>query len=152
MEIVEYEKKYQPDFKRLNMEWLEGYDLLETHDLEILDDPDGLVIDTGGCIFLIKENDAVIGTAGLWKEDATTYELIKMAVDKQYQGRGLSRILMDLCLDKAKALNAKKVFLYSNSKLTTALNLYKKYGFKHIPNLDSPFVTADVKMELLIAE
>jgi hypothetical protein len=32
--------------------------------------------------------------------------------------------------------------------LQTALGLYEKFGFQHIEVLDSPFETADVKMEL----
>ena len=55
IEIISYQDKYQPDFKRLNFEWLEKYNLTESHDLEILDDPEGTVIGGGGCIFLAGE-------------------------------------------------------------------------------------------------
>ncbi len=147
--IVPYEDRYQPDFKRLNMEWLEKYGLLETHDLEILDDPKGAVIDSGGCIFLVMDDDKVIGTAGLWKENDEEYELIKMFVYPAYRGQGISKLLLDRCLETAREKNAKKVFLYSNSQLQTALKLYTQYGFKHVEVTDAPFVTADVKMELI---
>jgi hypothetical protein len=28
--------------------------------------------------------------------------------------------------------------------------LYEKYGFQHVPVVDSPFLTADVRMELVL--
>jgi len=149
IKLINYENKYQLDFKRLNMEWLEKLELVEEHDLEILDDPDGEVIDKGGIIFLATDGEKIIGTAGLYKENDTTYELIKMAVDTEYRGRGISKLLLDRCIKEAKDRKATKLFLYSNSKLTTALKLYDKYGFVHIDAADSPFITADVKMELV---
>jgi ribosomal protein S18 acetylase RimI-like enzyme len=146
--IIPFEVKYHPDFKRLNLEWLEKYNLLESHDLEILDDPEGTVLARGGCIFLAMDGEKVIGTAGLWKENETEYELVKMAVDIDYRGRGISKKLLDRCLEEAKNKNARKIFLFSNSQLQTALQLYSKYGFHHVDVTDAPFLTADVKMEL----
>ncbi len=149
IEIIEYENKYQPDFKRLNLEWLDKYNLTESHDLEILDDPQGSVLARGGCIFLAIDGEKVIGTAGLWKENEKEYELIKMAVDTEYRGQGISKILLDRCLQEAKDRNATKVFLFSNSQLKTALKLYEKYGFNYVDVTDAPFLTADIKMELI---
>ena len=71
-----------------------------------------------------------------------------MGVTAAFQGKGISRMLIEKCLNKAKELKAKKVFLYSNSQLTAAIALYKKYGFEDIDASDSPFETADIKMEL----
>lgn len=148
IEIISYQDKYQPDFKQLNIEWLEKYNLTESHDLEILDDPEGTVIGGGGCIFLAMDGEKVIGTAGLWKENEQEYELVKMTVDPAYRGKGISKILLDRCLDAARKLAAKKIFLYSNSQLQAALKLYEKYGFRNVPVINAPFLTADVKMEL----
>ena len=149
--LIAYENKYQPDFKRLNLEWLDKYNLTESHDLEILYDPQGTVIERGGCIFLAMDGEKVIGTAGLWKENEKEYELVKMGVDKAYRGQGISKILLEKCLDEAKRLRAAKIFLFSNSQLQTALRLYEKYGFRHIAVTDAPFLTADVKMELSLS-
>lgn len=151
IELINYSDQYQPDFKRLNLEWLDKYNLTESQDLEILDDPQGTVIAGGGCIFLAIEDDKVIGTAGLWKESTDEYELIKMAVDPNYRGQGISKLLLDRCLAAAKLLQAKKIILYSNSQLLTALKLYEKYGFTHVDAAGSHFLTADVKMELSLS-
>ena len=146
--IIPYENKYQPEFKKLNLYWLDHYNLTESHDLEILDDPQGAVIDRGGCIFLAMDQEHVVGTAGLWKENEKEYELVKMAVELSYQGQGISKILLETCLREAEKRGATKIFLFSNSQLTTALRLYSKYGFHHVDVTNAPFLTADIKMEL----
>jgi N-acetylglutamate synthase-like GNAT family acetyltransferase len=148
IDIISYEKRYQPDFKRLNLEWLDKYHLTEAYDLEILDHPEEKVIAGGGCIFLAIDGERVVGTAGLAKEHEGFFELIKMTVDPAWQGRGISKMLVDRCLDAAKKLKAKKIFLFSNSQLITAIKLYEKYGFRQVEVTDSPMLTADVKMEL----
>ncbi|MBN8673934.1 MAG: GNAT family N-acetyltransferase [Chitinophagales bacterium] len=151
IELITYENKYQPDFKRLNLEWLDKYNLTESHDLEVLNDPERTVIARGGCIFLAKEGEEIIGTAGLWKESEEEYELVKMTVAPAYRGKGISKLLLERCLSAARELGAEKIILYSNSQLKTALGLYEKYGFHHVPVTGAPFLTADVKMELSLA-
>jgi N-acetylglutamate synthase-like GNAT family acetyltransferase len=148
IEIIDYCDDYANDFKQLNLEWLEKYHLTESHDLEIINHPKETILDSGGCIYLVKTDGKIVGTAGLANAGNGVYELVKMAVAPAFQGKGISRMLMDKCLNKAKELNAKKIFLYSNSQLTTAISLYKKYGFTHIDASGSPLLTADVKMEL----
>jgi GNAT superfamily N-acetyltransferase len=148
--IIDFEEKYAADFKRLNLEWLDKYHLTESHDLMVLDDPHGTIINRGGCIFLAKEDDTIIGSAALMKEHEGVYELAKMAVAPAYRGRGISRLLIEQCLDKAVAWKAKKLILFSNHQLLTAIGLYEKYGFRHVAVEDSPFATADVKMEKLL--
>ena len=150
VEIISYHPAFHPDFKRLIMEWLERFGLLESHDLEILDDPEGTVIKSGGKIFLAKEGEKIVGSAGIMKANDNAYELVKMAVDPEYRGRGISKLLLDRCIEEVKSLQAKKLFLFSNSQLLTALKLYDQYGFIRVDATDSPFVTADVKMELAL--
>ena len=150
VEIISYHPAFHHDFKRLNMEWLEQFGLLESHDLEILDDPEETVIKSGGKIFLAKEGEKIVGSAGIMKANDNAYELVKMAVDPEYRGRGISKLLLDRCIEEVKSLQAKKLFLFSNSQLLTALKLYDQYGFIRVDATDSPFVTADVKMELAL--
>ena len=146
--IIDFEQRYADDFKRLNLEWLDKYNLTESHDLQVLNDPAGTITDRGGYIYLASSGGKIIGTAALIKEHNDEFELAKMTVDPQYRGRGISKLLIEKCLEKANETGAKKLFLYSNSQLQTAINLYTKYGFRNIPVNDSPFLTADVKMEL----
>lgn len=148
-EIIDYEEKYASIFKILNMIWLDQYDLVEAHDLQVLDDPKGQILDTGGVIYLAKVDAEIVGTAGLVNEGDGVYELVKMSVMPAHQGKGISRLLIDKCLAKARELGAKKVILFSNSQLKTAIGLYQKYGFKHLTGFEAPYESADVKMELV---
>jgi GNAT superfamily N-acetyltransferase len=146
--IIEYQDKHHEDFRRLNLEWLEKYNLAESHDLEILDDPKKTILDGGGVIYMAQADDQIVGSSALIKNTDDVYELAKMAVKKEWQGKGISKLLIEKCLNTARSRNAKKLTLYSNSQLQTALKLYEKYGFYYVSAENSPFVTADVKMEL----
>ena len=148
VEIIAYSERYHADFRKLNLEWLDKYDLTESHDLMVLDDPKGAILDRGGFIWLARAGDEIAGTAALMNEGHGIFELAKMSVTKKWQGGGISKLLIETCLKKAKEINAKKVTLFSNHQLQTALKLYEKYGFRNVEVKDSPFATADVKMEL----
>ena len=148
--IVAFRQEDATDFRTINLEWLDKYGLTEAPDLLVLNDPQGEIIDKGGAIFLAKSEGVVVGTAALMKETPIQYELVKMGVVDAYKGKGISKMLMEACLQQAKVFGAKRVYLQSNSQLKTAIGLYEKYGFKHIPVQDAHYVTADVMMELLL--
>jgi N-acetylglutamate synthase-like GNAT family acetyltransferase len=150
IEIIEYSGEYANDFRELNLEWLEKYNLAESHDLEIINHPKETILDNGGYIFLAREGGRIVGTAGIANEGDSIYELVKMTVAAAFRGQGISKMLIEKCLDRARELKAKKIFLYSNSQLQTAISLYKKYGFVHVDASNSPLVTADIKMELTL--
>ena len=150
IEIIDYSDDYANDFKQLNLDWLNKYNVAEDYDIQLINDPRSKVLDKGGYIYLAKTEDKIVGTAGLANEGDSIFELIKMAVAPSFQGKGIGKMLMEKCLNKARALKATKVFLYSNSQLTTAISLYRKYGFMHVDASNSPLLTADIKMELAL--
>jgi putative acetyltransferase len=149
-EIIEYESKYAADFKRLNLEWLDKYGLTEAPDLVVLDSPQKEILDTGGCLYLAKVDDEIIGSAALIAVGDGNFELAKMAVAPGFQGRGISKLLIGKCLAQAKIMNAKRIYLESSSLLKTALILYEKYGFRQVPLKNSHYNTADIMMELVL--
>jgi len=57
---------------------------------------------------------------------------------------------MDKCLSVAKENNSKKIILYTNHILTSAIALYKKFGFKEIPLVNNKYIESDLKMELIL--
>jgi len=148
IEIVAFQKKHADDFKSLNLVWLDEHKLTEAPDLEMLNDPQGKIIDEGGFIFIALSGEKVIGTAALIKSKHNLMELAKMSIHKDYQGKGISKLLMDRCIHTARIQGASGLYLYSSTKLKTALSLYEKYGFKHLPLLNSKYLTADVYMQL----
>jgi GNAT superfamily N-acetyltransferase len=148
VEIRVYEDRFAEAFKEMNLEWLDKYNLTESHDLQVLQDPKGTIIDRGGYIFLAMEGDIPVGSAALMKESEKHFELAKMTIVPAWRGKGISKLLIKQCINKAIESGADRLFLFSNHQLTTALQLYTTFGFKHVPLVDSPFVTADVRMEL----
>ena len=148
VEIISYSQEWHDVFRQLNLEWLDKYNLREDADMIVLNDPQGMILDKGGVIYLAKAGDKIVGTAALIHEGHNVYELAKMSVTEQWQGKGISKLLLEACLQKANELGAVKIELFSNHQLKNALKLYEKYGFVYIEMKDSPFETADIKMEL----
>src|SRR5689334_23458303 len=97
--IIEYNERYKQDFRSLNLEWLDKYKLTESHDLMVLDDPQGTILDNGGVILLAEHEGEIIGTVALMKEHDNEYELAKMAVAPHMQGRGISKLLITAILE-----------------------------------------------------
>lgn len=146
--IIPFQPQHQAVFKKINLEWLDRYHLTESHDLMVLDDPQATIIDRGGYLWLAESEGEIVGSAALMKEHEGVYELAKMCVTELFRGKGVATLLIQQCIQKAKELHAKKLLLFSNHQLEAALKLYEKHGFRHVVVENSPFETADVKMEL----
>ncbi len=149
IELVPYHKKYQKDFKSLNINWITQYWELEASDKKALDHPQTNIIDQGGHILLAMQGREVVGTCALIKMDDCTYELAKMAVADSAKGLGIGTLLGESIIQKAKALSAKRLYLESNSQLQPALSLYRKLGFKKVSDQPSPYNRCDIQMEMI---
>lgn len=151
IEIVEFSDEFAADFARLNYEWIEKYFSVERHDREILDNPQKYVLEPGGEIFMALVDGKAVGTVALIPEDDGVLELTKMAVSPAYQGRGIANHLMLACIDYARSKATRIIFLESHRSLTTALALYRKFGFVETPtDTNSEYARADIRMELAI--
>jgi putative acetyltransferase len=146
-EIIPFEKRYQQAFETLNLEWLEQHALAEQLDRDMLKYPEHFILGPGGELYLARIGDEIVGSAALLKEHDGIFELAKMCVSPMYQGKGIANALLKHCMTRAAGLHANKVILFSSHKLGAALKLYEKFGFKYIEVKDSPFLTADIKME-----
>ena len=150
LRIEPYSDSHHAAFRELNLQWLLLYNLAEEPDFRVLSDPRREIIAHGGFIWVAMDNEVVVGTAALVKEPDHCYEIAKMSVSPEYRGHGIGRKLIDTCISKAQALGAKKIELFSNHQLASALKLYESVGFKYVPVVNSPFETADIKMELVL--
>ncbi|OGX89534.1 MarR family transcriptional regulator [Hymenobacter lapidarius] len=146
--ILDYEPAHQPAFRALNHEWIAHYFTIEPIDNEMLDDPEGYILAPGGHIFMASHGGAIVGTCALIKEHEGVYELAKMAVSPRAQGLGIGWALGQAVVAKARQLGARRVELLSNARLTPALALYAKLGFRHVPVPPTPYQRTDVKMVL----
>ena len=146
--IIPYEPRYQPDFKRLNVEWIEQYFVVEPHDLEQLDHPETHILPDNGQIFLGLLDEKIVGCVAMVRTNPTDFELAKMAVSPAMHGQGVGKLLCQYAIDYARQLGAKTVWLETNHILTPAISLYEHVGFVHLPPKPSLYSRADVYMEI----
>lgn len=151
VEVVEFSEEFAADFATLNYAWIEEYFAVEPHDREILDNPQKYVIEPGGQIFMALVEGETAGTVAMIPSGDGVFELTKMAVSPRFQGRGIANDLMLACIDFARDVGARIIFLESHRSLQPALALYRKFGFvetQRDPN--SEYARADIRMELAI--
>lgn len=147
--IVPFTSDRKEAFEALNREWIERFFRLEESDVKVLRDPQGKVLDGGGQIFFAVDGDEAVGTVAAVRTAVDTFELAKMAVRPSHQGHGLGALLVRAAIDYAAAAGATKMFLETNSSLTTAIRLYERHGFAHAPRPGaSPYARSNVYMEL----
>ena len=150
IEIVAYRPEHQPWFEKFNRDWIEKFFWMEPLDFEILQNPDVNIIGKGGEIFMAYYQKEMAGTVALKFVESGVYEFTKMAVDEKFQGKKIGEMLAQVAIQQAKHHQAKKIILYSNTKLKAAISLYRKLGFVEI-ELDGPYKRSDIKMELSLA-
>lgn len=148
VQIIDYQEEYQPDFFRLNKQWIEKDFPLEETDLKVLGNPGDAILKNGGAILLAKMGEKIVGTCALRRTSDSVYELTKMAVDENLRGKKIGELLGKATLSKAKDMGATKVELYSN-RITSAVavQLYYKLGFYEVPLTPGIYKRANIKME-----
>ncbi|NHA03627.1 GNAT family N-acetyltransferase [Mucilaginibacter sp. HC2] len=145
--VTNYDPQYARYFKNLNIEWINTYFTVEEHDLEQLNHPEEYIIGPGGEILFAHIDDDVVGTCAVIKTGEAEYELAKMAVSPKYQGRKIGNALMEAAIAKTKELGGTRLWLGSNTLLSPAISLYRKYGFKEFKVADTPYARANIHME-----
>lgn len=148
IEITNYSSKYDDSFYELNKTWIEEFWMLEDSDLKDLLNPQDSINNLGGEIFFAVINNLAVGTAAMIPFPNNKIELAKMTIQKEYQGKGLSKILLKRCIDFARDSNSKEKILISNSRLLIAKNLYDKFGFKKVVLDSNKYKKGNYKMIL----
>ena len=80
-------------------------------------------------------------------EIVDVFELGKMAVSEKARGHGVGTALLEHCLNVAKQKDIQTLVLYSNTLLTSAIHLYRKYGFVETVLEQGLYERANIKME-----
>jgi len=87
----------------------------------------------GGCFEVVEDaTHRVVGCAGLRPINSRRAELCKMYLEKAARGQGLGKRLLEDLLAAARRSGFREVWLETNSVLTEAITLYKKYGFQRV--------------------
>ena len=149
MHIIGYAPMHQAEWKHINVAWISERFVVEDVDLEVLDRPQENIIDKGGHIILAMEGEEVVGTCALLHSSPRVYQMVKMAVDVPWRGKGIGRALGVAIIEKPRQHDARRVMLYSNrAGATEAIDLYRKLGFKELPLPTKAYARADFQMEL----
>ena len=148
--IIDYQPEFHEDFKRLNEEWIQKYFRLEDLDIRSLSSPQEYILDKGGAILVVLQNELVLGVCALIKMNGNPYdfELAKMAVSPAAHGQGIGYALGLAVIEKAKAMQARYLYLESNTKLVPAIRLYRKLGFKEVKGNTTPYERCNIQMVL----
>ena len=151
METIDFRPELAGAFKALNAAWISRFFVLEPKDIAVLDDPVGKIIAPGGHIFFVTDAGEPVGCCALQALEDGGFEVAKMAVAETHQGRGLGRVLMQACVDRARAVGAPRLYIETNSALGPALGLYRSFGFVELAGKTrgpGDYARVDVWMEL----
>lgn len=111
------------------------------YDLLLLADPSKKLVDEylkrGKCYVALLDNK-VIGVFVLINTRPETIELVNIAVDENYQGKGIGKKLVLDAIDKARKEGAKTIEIGTGNTGVTQLFLYQKCGFR-ISGVDRDF-------------
>ena len=129
VQVVQFREELAAHFESLNREWLEAVFAVEAVDLKIFRDPVGSIVAPGGMIFFALEGSTVLGTCAAIRRDHEHFELAKMGVTASAQGRGIGRLLAEAAIEFARQAGARRIELFTSSRLTPAIRLYQQLGF-----------------------
>jgi putative acetyltransferase len=140
-------------FRTLNEQWIRKHFCIEAKDEAAFADPQGAIIERGGRIFIAIVNGQSVGCCALLRINSDEFELAKMAVAPEQQGKGIGRRLLQVAIYEAQQMSARRLYLETNHQLENAVRLYESIGFRHLdPSTvsPSPYDRADVYMEMTL--
>jgi len=146
--VVSYREEFRDAFERLNRDWIETYFVLEDADRQVLGNPEAAILEPGGQVFFVLEDDRVQGTCAVLRHDGETFEIAKMAVAPAARGRGYGDLLLETAVRFAAEAGAQRVVIVSNTVLEPAIQLYQKDGFVQVPlTRDGRYRRANIRLE-----
>ena len=77
----------------------------------------------------VDENNIPVGYIGVF-DSFDDYNIIGIAVDNNYQKKGIGSLLLQKVIEEAKLNNIKSLSLEVDEKNEKAINFYKNKGFK----------------------
>ena len=89
----------------------------------------------GSKYFLAEINGEMVGGGGIYPTDGLdndTCELVKMYLLPQARGHGLGKLLIEKCIEAAREIGYKKIYLETMPELKQAMKVYEKFGFNYL--------------------
>jgi len=148
LSIVFDDERHTGDFIRLNEKWISEHFSIEEADRKLAEKTFKIVTDGGHIITLLIEG-VVKGVCALFKEGGHCYQLARMAVEPSERGKGYGTLLIQAALERARTDGATRVYLLSNTLLSSAIALYRKHGFRVVSEGKHPiYARCNIVMEI----
>ena len=149
--ITDFRPCHAQAFRELNLAWIEKYFRIEPFDVETLSNPMDTVIRPGGAILVAETEGRVLGVCALLYRRSGCYEVSKMAVREDLQGKGIGRRLLTEVIHRARRMDAHTLLIISNTVLEPAIRLYRSLGFEEIAmEEDQPYERGNIALELAL--
>ncbi len=85
--------------------------------------------------FIATIDGEMFGGGGIYPTEGlpeNTCELVKMYLLPAARGKGIGKMIIENCLEKAKAVGFEKVYLETMPELEQAISVYEKFGFEYL--------------------
>lgn len=82
-----------------------------------------------------SDNGKIVGGGGIYPTEGLpddTCELVKMYLLPETRGKGLGGSIIEKCLQTAKELGFKRIYIESMPELKLALKVYERFGFSYL--------------------
>lgn len=99
-------------------------------------------------IFWAYLDDKIVGVYVLILLHTQIFEIINIAVDTAFQGKGIWTMLIVDAIQKAKDMHAKKLEIWTWNSSSAQLALYQKCGFK-VHSVDKGFFSRNYKKKII---
>lgn len=103
-------------------------------------------LESGHC-FTAEIDKQIVGVFVLLKISSDTIELINIAVDEKFQGRGMGKALVKDAIQKAKDMGYKTIEVGTGNSSISQLALYQKCGFR-VSGIDKDFFIRNYEEEI----
>ena len=132
VDIRSWRPEYATAFRDINLAWISEMFEVEAHDLDMLNDPQGCIINAGGVILCAEAPEVgIVGTCALIPSGDGAVELSKMAVLASARGHGIGERLLKAAIERSAGMGLRPLFLLTNWKCASAIKLYEAHGFRH---------------------
>jgi ribosomal protein S18 acetylase RimI-like enzyme len=109
-------------------------------------------------IYVYQEDDKIIGLYALYKVDINEAEIKNIAVDSEYQNRGIGKALLNEATARAKEKGFKTLSIGTGDAMMMQLHLYQKAGFEmdmikknfYLDNYESPVYENGLRLKHMV--
>jgi GNAT superfamily N-acetyltransferase len=83
-------------------------------------------------LFLVADQEGMLGCGGLILADEETAKIRKMYVRADQRGQGLGRAILQRLIEEAKNRGRRRIVLETMAQMTDARAMYERFGFREI--------------------